>query len=110
MCVRGCACLWCATFWRNKARIAVEESEAAIPLRFKQRLAGLILVLRVCILSAFGIFAILRHTQVLCVRRFEEESEAVEAANSSEFGLAAAVMSSDEDRYVQRTTLLNSSW
>lgn len=40
----------------------------------------------------------LSSTQVLCVRRFEEESEAVEAANSSDFGLAAAVMSSDEER------------
>ncbi|CAN0292788.1 unnamed protein product [Pylaiella littoralis] len=35
---------------------------------------------------------------VLCVKRFEDESEAVEIANSSEFGLAAAVMSSDRDR------------
>ncbi len=38
--------------------------------------------------------------QVLCVRRFEEENEAVEAANSSDFGLAAAVMSSDQARWV----------
>lgn len=38
--------------------------------------------------------------QVLCVKRFEDESEAVEIANSSEFGLAAAVMSSDRDRCV----------
>lgn len=36
------------------------------------------------------------------MRRFEEESEAVEAANSSEFGLAAAVMSSDKDRYAKQ--------
>lgn len=48
--------------------------------------------------SSFRYFS----TQVLCVRRFEEESEAVEAANSSEFGLAAAVMSSDKDRYDDR--------
>ncbi|CAM9961077.1 unnamed protein product, partial [Sphacelaria rigidula] len=33
-----------------------------------------------------------------CADRFEEEDEAVEAANLSEFGLAAAVMSSDKDR------------
>lgn len=38
---------------------------------------------------------------VLCVRRFEEEDEAVESANCSEFGLAAAIMSSDAERYVQ---------
>ncbi|CBJ33263.1 Aldehyde dehydrogenase [Ectocarpus siliculosus] len=35
---------------------------------------------------------------VLCVRRFEEESEAIESANRSEFGLAASVMSSDQER------------
>ncbi|CAM9310079.1 unnamed protein product [Laminaria digitata] len=35
---------------------------------------------------------------VLCVRRFGEEREAVEAANRSEFGLAGAVMSSDQER------------
>lgn len=42
--------------------------------------------------------------QVLCVRRFEEESEAVEAANRSEFGLAASVMSSDQERWVNTDT------
>lgn len=36
--------------------------------------------------------------QVLCVRRFEDENEALEAANTSDFGLAAAVMSSDQER------------
>ena len=36
--------------------------------------------------------------QVLCVRRFEEEAEAVEAANRSDFGLAGAVMSSDQEK------------
>ncbi|CAM9780983.1 unnamed protein product, partial [Hapterophycus canaliculatus] len=35
---------------------------------------------------------------VLCVRRFKDEKEALEAANSSDFGLAAAVMSSDQER------------
>ncbi|CAM9627093.1 unnamed protein product [Ascophyllum nodosum] len=35
---------------------------------------------------------------VLCVRRFEDEDEAVRVANESEYGLAAAVMSSDQER------------
>ncbi len=35
---------------------------------------------------------------VLCVRRFSEEEEAVRLANNSPFGLAAAVMSADDDR------------
>eukprot|EP00904_Undaria_pinnatifida_P003514 jgi/Undpi1/13163/HiC_scaffold_8.g02825.m1 len=35
---------------------------------------------------------------VLCVRRFEKEVEAVEAANRSDFGLAGAVMSADQER------------
>ncbi|CAM9216597.1 unnamed protein product [Choristocarpus tenellus] len=35
---------------------------------------------------------------VLCVRRFEEEEEAVKAANKSDYGLAAAVMSADRQR------------
>lgn len=37
---------------------------------------------------------------VLCVRRFDSEDEAVQAANRSDFGLAAAVMSSDPERWV----------
>lgn len=36
---------------------------------------------------------------VLCVRQFEEEDEALAAANNSEFGLAASVMSADKDRW-----------
>lgn len=40
---------------------------------------------------------------MLCVRRFEEEEEAVEAANKSDYGLSAAVMSSDLERYGQST-------
>ncbi|CAN0524661.1 unnamed protein product, partial [Laminaria digitata] len=35
---------------------------------------------------------------VLCVRKFEEEAEALEAANNSDYGLAAAVMSADKER------------
>ncbi|CAN0270524.1 unnamed protein product [Pylaiella littoralis] len=35
---------------------------------------------------------------VLCVRKFHEEEEAVAAANKSEYGLAAAVMSADRER------------
>lgn len=35
---------------------------------------------------------------VLCVRPFEDEEEAISIANRSEFGLAAAVMSSDLER------------
>jgi betaine-aldehyde dehydrogenase len=35
---------------------------------------------------------------VLCVRRFRTEDEAIRLANSSRFGLAAAVMSADLDR------------
>jgi len=35
---------------------------------------------------------------VLCVREFATEEEAVAAANASDYGLAAAVMSADEDR------------
>lgn len=35
---------------------------------------------------------------VLCVMKFEEESEAVKLANRSQYGLAAAVMSADKDR------------
>ncbi|CAM9460686.1 unnamed protein product [Ectocarpus sp. 6 AP-2014] len=35
---------------------------------------------------------------VLCIRQFEEEDEALAAANDSEFGLAASVMSADKDR------------
>lgn len=42
--------------------------------------------------------------QVLCVRRFEDESEVIEAANRSEFGLAASVMSSDQERCVSTDT------
>lgn len=37
---------------------------------------------------------------VLCVRKFEEEEEAVAAANNSEYGLAAAVMTADRERWV----------
>lgn len=40
---------------------------------------------------------------MLCVRRFEDEEEAVEAANRSDYGLSAAVMSSDPQRYGQST-------
>ncbi|CAN0031366.1 unnamed protein product, partial [Ectocarpus sp. 13 AM-2016] len=39
---------------------------------------------------------------VLCVRQFEEEDEALAAANNSEFGLAASVMSADKDRRCER--------
>ncbi|CAM9397565.1 unnamed protein product [Scytosiphon promiscuus] len=42
--------------------------------------------------------ALPRQEQVLCVRKFEDEDEALEAANSSDFGLAAAVMSSNQKR------------
>lgn len=35
---------------------------------------------------------------VLCVREFEDEEEALAAANESEYGLAAAVMSADKER------------
>lgn len=35
---------------------------------------------------------------VLCVREFEDEDEAVSAANNSEYGLAAAVMTADRAR------------
>ena len=35
---------------------------------------------------------------VLCVREFETEEEAVRVANDSDFGLAGAVFSADEDR------------
>ncbi len=35
---------------------------------------------------------------VLCIRRFRTEQEAVQLANASPFGLAAAVMSADDDR------------
>lgn len=35
---------------------------------------------------------------VLCVRTFEDEEEALAAANNSEFGLAASVMSADKER------------
>lgn len=39
---------------------------------------------------------------VLCVRKFEDEEEALIAANKSEYGLAAAVMSADKERYLSR--------
>ncbi|CAM9749033.1 unnamed protein product, partial [Discosporangium mesarthrocarpum] len=35
---------------------------------------------------------------VLCVRKFDDEREAVDAANKSDYGLAAAVMSADPER------------
>lgn len=35
---------------------------------------------------------------VLCIREFEDEHEALKAANKSEYGLAAAVMSADKER------------
>lgn len=38
---------------------------------------------------------------VLCVRRFQDEAEALRSANDSPYGLAAAVMTKDPDRLVR---------
>lgn len=46
---------------------------------------------------------------VLCIREFQEEGEAVAAANDSEYGLAAAVMSADNERCEGIQALANGS-
>jgi betaine-aldehyde dehydrogenase len=43
---------------------------------------------------------------VLCVRSFETEAEAVAEANDSDYGLAAAVFSSDDTRVARVTKAL----